>query len=141
MAMSGYKPAVIARRLNMTEDILEENYGRELELAGAEARVLASATLFNAAIGGDLPSIAQILKTRGGWSETTYKSADKPLPPIEPVPTYEDMRRGDVWLPCNTKAGCIKNDPELHKEALKRLWAETIDKAWVAGCAVRDFLR
>jgi hypothetical protein len=138
MAMTRYKPGMIAKRLKMTQEQLEDLYGREIELAGVETRILSSATLFNAAIGGDLASIAQILRTRAGWSETAHKLADKPLPEIEPIPPQTGRT---ISLPCNTRAGCIKGDPALHDEALKRLWEEMFNKAIAAGCEARDLAK
>lgn len=138
MVVRGYKPALIARRLNITELELIEIYGRAIEIAVAERRVQATATVAKSAMKGDLASIAQILKTRAGWSESASRQAETQLPPLPPPDT---TRYGEIRLPCNGRSGCPKATPRDRLTGLMEVWAEAVTKAKDAGFEPRDLLK
>ncbi len=109
LKFGGANDETIAAVLEISVNTLVKHFFRELDLSRAELLGQVAASLYNAALGGNVVAGIFIMKTRGGWRETDrheITGADgapltPELPPLVMVEYVESPRanEGDPPLP------------------------------------------
>jgi hypothetical protein len=97
----------IAKIIECSPKTLRKHFRRELDRGAAEALAAVAGYLFQAAKKGNVTAQIFIMKTRGGWKETTAHEVSGPNG--EPTPNAEVL----IVLPDNGR------DPQL-TEAIKK---------------------
>ena len=135
LAARGFKPTQIAQRLGMSIEELTSLYSHELDIALAEIRAMAGATLFQRAMAGDLVAIIFWLKIRAGWSEKNYTKSDAPEQ-VSSGPAFEQPKFMIPYMACNARQGCMKATQAQILDGMLRVWPKALAKAERAGLDV-----